>query len=232
MNKEIISEKYWDEKYIIAKEQNSSPGWEAKEVFHALRDYINKDGFYKKINDFNPNEKLRIIELGCGASNSSIWLAEQGHDVTAIDFSSEAIKRAKDFDKKCLVNWVVGDLLNDNFFDDYKIEKNYYDFILDMQCYHCLRLIDEDKYLNLLNNLMKKDSVLMLVVGAYTEPYFNGRINDKIYNNSGPNLLEVDDFLFSFNKLGFTLQSLKLSKFNESINNNSYSCWVAIFKKP
>lgn len=226
----LNDEKYWNNKYIKAKEDNSTPPWEAKEVFHLLKDFFNKEGVYDKIFNFEKDKKLKILEVGCGASKSCIYLSELGHEVTGIDFSSEAIKRAKEFDTKSSVNWIVGDLLNDNFFEDYKIEKESFDFILDMQCYHCLRLINEDKYLSLLNNMLKRDGIIMLVVGAFVEPYYNGRINDKIYNQFGPNLLEIDDFLIPFCNIGFTIKSVKLSKFNES-ESSKFPCWVSVFKK-
>ena len=39
---------------------------------------------------------LRILELNCGTGEDAIWLANQGHDVLAIDISSEMIKVAKE----------------------------------------------------------------------------------------------------------------------------------------
>lgn len=34
----------------------------------------------------------RALELGCGAGSNAIWLAEQGWNVAALDFSEEAVK--------------------------------------------------------------------------------------------------------------------------------------------
>ena len=49
---------------------------------------------------------MKIIELGSGASFTSIWLASIGHEVTAIDISPSAIKRAQIIDKNNSVNWI------------------------------------------------------------------------------------------------------------------------------
>ena len=40
-------------------------------------------------------QRSRILVLGAGAGHDAAWLAEQGHIVTAVDFSPEAITRAK-----------------------------------------------------------------------------------------------------------------------------------------
>ena len=37
----------------------------------------------------------RVLDLGCGQGRNAIWLARQGHDVTAIDVSDVAIEQAK-----------------------------------------------------------------------------------------------------------------------------------------
>jgi ubiquinone/menaquinone biosynthesis C-methylase UbiE len=51
-------------------------------------------GFAEEVNRaIKPRSK--ILELGCGEGNDSIYFAEQGHVVTATDFSDEVIKQNK-----------------------------------------------------------------------------------------------------------------------------------------
>jgi cyclopropane fatty-acyl-phospholipid synthase-like methyltransferase len=38
----------------------------------------------------------KVVDLGCGTGNYSVWLAEQGFDVTGIDISPEAVKHARE----------------------------------------------------------------------------------------------------------------------------------------
>lgn len=40
-------------------------------------------------------EAGRALDLACGAGRHAIWLAEEGWDVTAVDFSAEALRQAK-----------------------------------------------------------------------------------------------------------------------------------------
>jgi SAM-dependent methyltransferase len=49
------------------------------------------------------------IELACGEGRNALWLAAQGWQVTAIDFSPVAIEKARELDTHRLVDWQVAD---------------------------------------------------------------------------------------------------------------------------
>ena len=51
------------------------------------------------------------VDLACGEGRNSIWLADQGWQVTGIDFSEVAIERARATAGDRQVTWVVGDAL-------------------------------------------------------------------------------------------------------------------------
>jgi SAM-dependent methyltransferase len=80
-NPEIRNEKYWSDVY-----RNETPGWELNRPAPALVDML-------------PRLKLpksRVLVLGAGSGNDAAFFAEQGHVVTAVDFSPEAIARAQE----------------------------------------------------------------------------------------------------------------------------------------
>ena len=54
----------------------------------------------------------RALDLGCGEGRNSVWLAEQGWTVTAVDFSDVGISKGREMaDKRGVeVTWVVEDL--------------------------------------------------------------------------------------------------------------------------
>jgi SAM-dependent methyltransferase len=54
----------------------------------------------------------RALDLACGEGRNAIWLAEQGWNVTAVDFSDVAIERARQLaaDRGVDVEWVRADL--------------------------------------------------------------------------------------------------------------------------
>lgn len=51
------------------------------------------------------------IDLACGEGRNAIWLARQGWQVTAVDFSEVAVERGRRLSGELPVTWVVGDLL-------------------------------------------------------------------------------------------------------------------------
>ena len=57
----------------------------------------------------------RALEIGCGTGGNAVWLAEHGWEVTAIDFSDVAIKKARQLAKErgVGVNFEVADASTD-----------------------------------------------------------------------------------------------------------------------
>ncbi len=67
----------------------------------------------------------KALDLACGTGRNSIFLAEKGYEVTAIDISPAAIEMAKNKarEKALKINWIAADL------EKYKISGQY-DIIL------------------------------------------------------------------------------------------------------
>lgn len=58
-------------------------------------------------------QKSRVLVLGSGAGHDAAWFAEQGHIVTGIDFSSEAVAKAKlNYAHLPNLTFVEGDVFN------------------------------------------------------------------------------------------------------------------------
>lgn len=115
-HEEVQSEKFWSNIY-----QNENPGWELNEPAPALKDML-------------PRLKLpksRILILGCGSGNDAAYFAEQGHVVTGVDISPEALQRAKDkYSHLTNIHWVLGDL--------FKLGREHeqaYDLIFEHTCF-------------------------------------------------------------------------------------------------
>jgi SAM-dependent methyltransferase len=56
----------------------------------------------------------RALDLGCGMGRNAVWLAEGGWDVTAVDFSDVAVRRARRLAARrgVRVEWLRADLRN------------------------------------------------------------------------------------------------------------------------
>jgi len=123
----------WDNYYA---NDNITPPWESEKPFHGLIKALNEL-------NLNPRDFNNVIELGCGRSQSAIYLSSQLYNVTAIDFCTKAINDAKLLSDK--VNWICGDILDDNLFNNSIILKESYDIVFDMQCFHVLKDINENR---------------------------------------------------------------------------------------
>ena len=60
------------------------------------------------LEDLEPGSAL---DLACGNGRHALWLAERGWRVTAVDFSAEALRQARERDAELhLVEWIEADL--------------------------------------------------------------------------------------------------------------------------
>src|SRR5262245_60751073 len=111
------------------------------------------------------------IELGCGTGVNAVWLAQQGFDVTAIDFSTLALDRARKHaaDAGVAVRFLEGDVL-----DPPAAIGGPYDFVFDRGCYHVVRRIDVSRYLRTLQQITRPGSRGLILTGNAREPHDPG----------------------------------------------------------
>ncbi len=71
-------------------------------------------------------EPGRALDLGCGEGRNSLWLAAQGWDVTAVDFSQVAIERGRGWahQRGLTVDFEVADVI------DYRPELGSFDLVI------------------------------------------------------------------------------------------------------
>lgn len=101
----------------------------------------------------------RLLELGCGAGNISLWLEQQGYEATGVDISPTAIAWAT---SKCLdvsgaAKFFVGNVLNLHFLED-----GCFDIVLDGHCLHCIIENDRDAFLSESLRLLKPRGWLLI----------------------------------------------------------------------
>jgi len=84
----------------------------------------------------------KLLELGCGAGNITLWFAEKGYKAYGVDIAPTAIawaeEKAKEDNRKA--NFQVGNVLDLKNYPD-----AFFDFVLDGHCFHCI--IGEDRKL-------------------------------------------------------------------------------------
>ena len=117
----------------------------------------------------NGGVKGRALELGCGTGTNSVYLAQQGLDVVAVDFSPKAIELAREKAKQAgvSVDFRVGDVTRLDFLRDL------FDFALDVVCFHGLADDDRTRYAQHLARLTHPGSRFLML--SFERPQFFGR---------------------------------------------------------
>ena len=124
-----------------------------------------------------PQEKAehtcKVIDLGCGAGNYALYLAERGFDVTGVDFSPKAIEIAKENAQKrnLTCNFLVADIVKDlNEFGQT------WDFSYDWGVLHHILPEQRQQYVKNVHEILNPD-------GRYLSVSFSEK--DSSYESSG-----------------------------------------------
>jgi SAM-dependent methyltransferase len=106
----------------------------------------------------------RALDLGCGTGTNAITLAQRGWQVTAIDFSAEALRRARRKARQAhaSIRFLRRDVTR---LDDLP---GPFDFALDLGCFHSLEPVGRSRYASSLTRLLRPGGVFMLY--AFIDP--------------------------------------------------------------
>jgi ubiquinone/menaquinone biosynthesis C-methylase UbiE len=119
-----------EKKYLEAKSAGL-PGWGGIDRISQLPRMIDERFFALK----DAPRQGRLLELGCGAGNLSLALAERGFDVYGVDFSATAIEWAKENAVRARQNiqLEVADVC-----DLSSLKEESFDIVYDGYCFHCI----------------------------------------------------------------------------------------------
>ena len=150
-----MPERDWNEHY-----KSGTPPWETGQPSAELARVIAEE----KITP------CRVIELGCGSGINAVWLAQQGFDVTALDFNELAIAKARRRadEAGCSVRFVQADVLD--FDEPYEP----FPFFFDRGCYHAVRDPGAAAYVRTLQKLTSPGSRGLILTGNAREPHVPG----------------------------------------------------------
>jgi SAM-dependent methyltransferase len=111
----------------------------------------------------------RAADLGCGAGNYAVWMAQQGFDMTGIDISTHAqmLARALAEEKNVSCRFVEADLLDglDEFHESF-------DFAYDYELLHHIYPEDRPAYVKTAHNVLKPGSLHLSVCFSEQDPGF------------------------------------------------------------
>lgn len=106
----------------------------------------------------NPQHPLTVLDVGCGAGQEAIFLAQQGFSVIGIDLSEEAIKIAQSKAATAGVNvdWRTGNVLQ------LPLEDHSIDLINDRGCFHMIPTEKRTKYAAEMARVLKPNGKIFL----------------------------------------------------------------------
>jgi cyclopropane fatty-acyl-phospholipid synthase-like methyltransferase len=100
----------------------------------------------------------KSLEYGCGLGRFSSYLAKQGINATAVDFSPVAIERARNrvTNEGMKPTFIVGDVTHLGQI------KGPFDFSFDIGCFHCLGADAQKAYVTEVSRLLKPDGIHLI----------------------------------------------------------------------
>jgi ubiquinone/menaquinone biosynthesis C-methylase UbiE len=136
----------WDQVY--RKYPLNELSWELGKPRPILVEYLEKR--------FIP--KGSALDLCCGAATNSIYLAQNGFEVTGLDISKTALAIAKKKARqaKVNINFLEGS------FVDLPLGGGIFDFLFDMGCFHHVEVKDRSKFISGVFRVLKEGGVYVL----------------------------------------------------------------------
>jgi ubiquinone/menaquinone biosynthesis C-methylase UbiE len=128
-------------------------GWELGKPRPILVEFVEK-GLIKK---------GKTLDLCCGAGTNTIYLAEKGFEVTAIEISQRAIEYAKEKAEHANVkiNFMIQSFVALSFGDEE------FDFVFDIGCFHHMEIVDRQKFIKGVHRVLKKGGNYLLTCFSY-----------------------------------------------------------------
>lgn len=147
MSPEIDLPAYWDEKYL-----NNEANWDLKSP---------NPVFVELIEDKKLIKPGKLLIPGCGRGYDAVAAAKRGFEVTALDFSEEAIKYARHLAKKegLDINFLTKDLfkLNGGY-------ENYFDAVYEYTTYCAINPERRDEFAKKIASLLKPGGKLLTIL--------------------------------------------------------------------
>ena len=159
---------YWKNVYrgkvkFASKNNSDVIPWEIKTVDPNLKQFLDSI-------DLNTG---KLLELGSGSGYDSVYLADHGFDVTAIDVSEDVIELSKKIHVNSKVNFVAAD-----FFQDITDKK--FDIIYDRGFLHNYKNRLQEIF-EKLNTLLTDNGKIIIITGSPCQPIIDSCMPPPIF---------------------------------------------------
>lgn len=116
----------------MTNKNDQSSKWDERYMSGEYRPRTEASSLIKIATERMDCKDKRCLEVACGNGRNSVYLAEKGYEVDAIDVSTVALSRARERGEnaKVDVNWILGDV------DEFEFVEEEYDVIV-VDFYYC-----------------------------------------------------------------------------------------------
>lgn len=163
--------KQWSDDVVNLFQHDMEQFWDRKLSCHQWNQYKNQLETYLDIPD--NTKKLDILDVGCAQATLALLLAENGHNVAAVDIRQEFLKYAATRHEHGNIEFIHGNVL------DLKLTKKF-DLIYANQIIE--HLVHPNEMINCLSGMLKKEGKLVI-----TTP------NGEYFINKLPSFTELGD---------------------------------------
>jgi SAM-dependent methyltransferase len=152
----------WDDEYEDADAIPSSHRRQASRAVRSLAAVLDHDRIGT------------VLDMGCGNCRNAIFLAEQGHDVAAIDFSEAAIELARQNVEQADVSDRVS-VRQEDVMEGLSCDDGSVDLVLDayVSC-HFLDPEDRQRYWDEMDRVLTEDGAVLWVGMSAADGYYSG----------------------------------------------------------
>ncbi len=152
----------------VRKRPTDRAGWDQRYVDHDLPwDSGEPDGHLAGVIERHGIKPGKAIEIGCGTGTNSIWLAQQGFEVTGLDLSPTAIARANE---KAAASGVACRFLASDFLAD-EIPGAPCAFVYDRGCFHVFDgAAERSRFASRIATLLAPEGIWHSLIGSTDGP--------------------------------------------------------------
>ena len=145
----------WNERY-----RDGNLPWDTGRPSSELQRAVTENGI----------KPCRVLEIGCGTGTNSVWLAQQGFDVTGVDLAPLAVEQAEERARAAGVNahFLAADVL------DLPDLAGPFGFLFDRGCFHAVRREAPQRYAAAVAQKLTVGGRGLILAGNAREPHDPG----------------------------------------------------------